>query len=254
MARITGVFIYIIKMKPLYWGFILTLLLSFCNSSKKQTEKIEAVKYIVNYPVINKEIDFYYNIDTINVYTYKNYIFYELPYQEISIINSKTTQTKSTYFFVRRDTAFYGYCYNHFRDNSVSVKYAADSFLQQRAYKNDFSTLPEVMVLNSARSNNGKRIEKYNLSSIEPAEMFDTVFVHYDKRFKNIQFSFAPKLDSINDSKINKVELLFNDKYSKEAKKVFPKRIFSYEMQVIQTKLPIEIETFIKKHVQSFDK
>lgn len=241
-------------MKPLFWGFILVLLLSFCIFSKKQTGKIEAVKYIVNYPVLNKEIDLYYNIDTINVYTYKNYIFYELPYQDISIVNSKTTQKKSTYFFVRKDTAFYGYCYNHFRDNSVSVKYAADSFLRQRAYKNDFSTLPEVMVLNSARNNNEKRVEKYNLLSIEPAEMFDTVFVHYDKQFKNIQFSFAPKLDSINESKIYKVELLFNEKYSKEAKKIFPKRVFSYEMQVIQTSLSTEIEAFIQKHIQSFEK
>jgi hypothetical protein len=113
--------------------------------------------------------------------------------------------------------------------DSILKRKVAPINLQSIIYSpND--TLIEKVILGKG----GDYIDKY-VPKTKPDESYnDTTLLYYSKAMKKIQFSLSPFLDSLNDSKLYKLRLAYNESYSQKYSITMPQRDIIYEIQQIK--------------------
>lgn len=227
----------------LFFFYLIAFTESFCKRPK-----IENIRVIVSYPIINDKKELIYYPDTIPIYFYKNIFFYELPYDNILIKYEKAVGVSRKYrLFAQKINQPYGFLFNSIESDENGIKLLGDSLLNKWAYKTDVSVIADSMILISKESEGPLLKEKYIFSREMPAEGFDTAYLYYNKELNGIKYSYAHRLDILKGAKLYRIELKFNKKFSPKENFIFPKRELSYEIQKCDEEIPKKLVNFIKR-------
>jgi hypothetical protein len=180
---------------------------------------------------------------------YKQYAIFELPYHVISEIDNVLIYDSTKYdYFVCSLNNKTGYLLKTPAD-SFGKKIKGDSILKDRAYGGggtDSFRLEGLTIKSVKKLNNDSSIVYrylYNDNSF-----YDSAYLHLDKNLKEISFSFDKSLDSINDSKLSKIQLFLKHDDSQGNPNLKDFYINSFEI----AKTPVEnnIKTLFERFIQ----
>lgn len=224
------------------------ILISRCNHSLLKVNDLHHIKLIVNYPLVEFEENKLSNLkDTIPIYYWENYVFYNIPYKKTFEIDERliNEEVKYSYFLFKKGN-IYGYLFNSLDDTSLPQKLQVDSFLFRRAYAAKFDLKFKSLVEVKGDKHNNSLIEKYVPENINNETYFDTIIFYFDKRLNGIDFSFSKDLDSAKEKKLYKVRLLYNEKFSATYQMMVPKREMLFEIQNMPIKNPTALKGFFQ--------
>lgn len=190
---------------------IVALVLIFCAcavSNKLFEDNITKIK--VTTKIAGRIVEDHGETIVIEFYIsyYKQYAIFELPYHVTSEVDNVLIYDSTKYdYFVCSLNNKTGYLLKNPTD-SFGKKIEGDSILKNRAYggggtdtfRLEGLTIKSIKKLNSDSSIIYRYL--YNDNSF-----YDSAYLHLDKKLKGISFSFDKSLDSINDSKLSKIQL-----------------------------------------------
>lgn len=220
------------KYKGLYAVFFLLNCIWFCDfGAGKSVSKggllLTKISYVTSLPYFDKNGLRNFN-DSSCIYYYGNNVIFE-------------TRAFNTVEFNDSDTIIYSVVYNYY--------FTRKGFSQCLLYKQDFTTEPEIQnidsllqkgvirqsvdfspilafgrkILDTAFNSDVNFVQYTGVGKSEP-EYFDTASFYFDKKMKNVDLSFSKSLDRMYDSKLVKVELVFNEIFSTKFNITIPKR------------------------------
>jgi hypothetical protein len=206
--------------------------------------------------------------DSIDIFFHDDYAVYQLPHRyfyykgtmdkELNIIDDKLDRTYVKYYYVIcKNKQPYGFMF----DSITAVKPKKtniDTFLKTSLCK-DFAyyVKNKVKLVDSTVSNDKNiLIEKRIPVKMENESFPDSIYYYYDKRFKWLNYSLSPELDSLTKSKLIKVRVIYlpwpkgEKRYGKTYPINIPRREYRFELKKIQPEskeLSNFIEAFISK-------
>lgn len=105
-----------------------------------------------------------------------------------------------------------------------------DSMLFNRGYKADFTHLMDSLQFSHSDTKGGELTEHYSSrNTSDSANMFDSVFLYFDRRKTDIRYSFDPAIDRQRQSKLYKVVLWFKERQALGVA-ILPERTMEYEI------------------------
>lgn len=136
---------------------------------------------------------------------YGDYRLYELPYNKSEEMDNVLLFDSVKYdYFVHNINERYG-CFLKDLNDSFKIRYRTDSILLRtynggKKYEADFMAEVKIIKSDTIFPNQQEQIYKYVLND----KVYDSVYLYYDTRLKNIDFSFSVYRDSITNSKLYK--------------------------------------------------
>jgi hypothetical protein len=177
-------------------------------SNKPFIDEIKKIKVTYKSPeeiIDGKGVSF---LTSFNINYYKQYIVVELSYHVTSEINNKLIYDSIKYeYFVCNPVNKFGYLLKNISD-SFKVKINGDSILRTRAYNGvgmdsvKFSDVGGVKSIQKLHTSSGL-IHKYLFNN---DNFYDSAYFYYDEKLKWVPFSADKVLDSMNNSKLFKLE------------------------------------------------
>lgn len=165
-------------------------------------------------------------IDSTSIIYKDNFKLYEMMPNHTAKISKDSIigeEVKYKYFILRKGDK-YGFLYDSL--NTINNrKLLADSLLQKTGFLDgDLFKNKNKYILNKILKNKGDyaKIEVYIPKTNEESSP-DTTLIYYSKDLKNIDFSLSQSLDNYNKVKVCKIEFVFNAKFNKAKKMIFPK-------------------------------
>jgi hypothetical protein len=169
---------------------------------------------------------FYELIDSTSIIYTDKYTLYEMmPNHTSKILKDSINyeQVNYKYFMLKKGEEF-GFLYDSLNTKN-NRKLSADSLLQKTGF------LDGDLFKNKYKYNLSKTIKsRGEYSKIEVyipkvKEKFspDTTLIYYSKGLKNIEFSLSKSLDSDSETKVCKIQFVFNSEFDKDHKMMFPK-------------------------------
>jgi hypothetical protein len=165
-------------------------------------------------------------IDSTSIIYKDNFTLYEMMPNHTSKIRKDSIldeQVKYKYFIIKKGEHF-GFLYDSL--NSIkSRKLLADSLLQKTGFLDgDLFKNKYKYKLNKTIKSKGEygKIEAY-IPKVKEKKSPDTTLIYYSKGLKNIEFSLSQSLDRLSEEKVCKIEFVFNSKFDKDHKMMFPK-------------------------------
>lgn len=228
-------------------GFL--LLTIFTNAQHSQTIKSDKSGAIMNCSSVEllSRIEFVRTDNNqlvaypgrIGMFYCDDYTVYQIPIQNSSSIVNIDRDGNEISETVPKEWTSFGYVIYHknqpfvFRFDSLKAenpkKESIDTFLINNTFKNvpfyqgDKDSLVQSGIVNHVL------IEKYLCKDKKDATYPDTNIYYYKPGFKNIDYSFSTKMDSIRKMKLFKVEYIYNE--SPQANGVMmPKRVWAFEL------------------------
>ena len=246
-------------------NFILIFNLLSCTASKQNHDynKITAINYIVNLPIVQEGGQLFNLNDTMPISYYQDLILYQLPYEfdsSISTYHVKADTVEEKHFLttrynylVYREGNKYGIWYETIHGKEFK-KVSVDSLLSLKGKPVDFQYIvsrPNDTLIGKTILNNGNIfIEKY-IHKTKPDESFsDTTLLYYSRGLRDIIFSFSPMLDKMKESKLFKLRLVYNEAYSPKYSIIKPKREISFEVQQIKVSNSEQLIDFFNRFVK----
>jgi len=165
-------------------------------------------------------------IDSTSIIYKDNFTLYEMMPNHTSKIRKDSIldeQVKYKYFIIKKGE-HYGSLYDSL-NSMKSRKLLADSLLQKTGFLDgDLFENKYKFKLNKTIQNKGEyaKIETY-IPKVKEKNSPDTTLIYYSKGLKNIEFSLSKSLDNNSEVKVCKIEFVFNSKFDKTHKMIFPK-------------------------------
>ncbi len=207
------------------------------QNKKLNNDDIRAITVTYNLPIINRDGRILNHAAYINLYFHNNLILYQIPYRIDSAYNGKHIETKIVnQFFVCEKNHKEGYIYDEhrlYRNKKIST----DSVLNKFGFTNvkKFYQLFEkgslMLVATNKNSVTGVLQEIYIPKEKVDISYCDSAFFYFSEKLKEIDFSFIKELDSIKQSKLFRIKLLYNSTFSKEYRVNVSKREFNFEFK-----------------------
>lgn len=222
-----------------------TFFLSNCN--KDIHTDIEGVKLNVKYAIIqNGEVTYY--PDTIPIFYFKNYVMYNVPRTKTFSLNGELIREEFIFdSFVFESGNKFGFFFREGEDSSKPAKLNVDSFLFERAYRSGFEFDFSDLTLVEKTENKQGVTENYIPKA--GTQGFDSLTLSFDKSYKNVLFSFNPRLDSSRESKLVRISMIFGESYSEEYNMKLPRRDFKFEIKKYQIRDPQRVKILIQNLV-----
>lgn len=226
--------------------FVILLFSCLATKSLAQTDSLTAIHYIVKVPVVQGDRQYFDLVDTTPIYYYQDLIIYQLPYIFDSSKSTYHVQTDSTSnehiltetrynYFVFRQGSKKGIWYYSLERLDSTKQLTCDSMLKQVGMQTNLQSFlndPNDSLLERTTLQNGNIVMEKYITKTKPDESYnDTTFLYYSKSMKPIDFSISPFLDSITNSKLFKLRLVFNETYSAKYGITMPKRDLVCEIQ-----------------------
>jgi len=242
---------------------VLSLILMPCilsNLCMSQTnEKLTSIELRVNYPLSfykeKNETKIYNLKDTIQIWYYSNCSLYRLP-PTLDFKTGKKINGTEPYFLFNKNNKF-GFLFTSLKDKNIGIRYPVDSFLSNRGMKGkDFDIPPDSLwkrIDYEKEMNNDSFLEKYAAVKAADETIFDSIYYYYSKNFRNTEYSFSRKLDSIKRMKLYKIRLVYNEEFSPSSKSILPKREFIFEISDKELKTSELIIEFINRFKKCCD-
>ena len=175
-----------------------------------QSHQIVKEKFLNTIPIGNPDSSVeIFNTD-FNKITYKDMVLYELPYRESFRVDGSIISDSTKYeYFIFNKTKKSGYLFKKITD-SFQLQKNIDSLLTPRAYYH--LTFDSILNLKNKHEIREDDKDKIKISFISQNETTDSIIANFNNELKILQYSLAPKLDSIFQSKLYKVEYWFKAK------------------------------------------
>ncbi len=184
-------------------AFLLLLCFSCCTSIKK----IDRIKFSFIIPLEiaggnckKEKIEFY-------VSYLDNYIIYELPFHITNAENNilQYDSIKYEYLIFNKNEKI-GYLLKSITDTFKIVS-NIDSILKERGFnggKGDYDIFDNLEILNKKilLDKGNKKLFRYIFKN----DYYDSAYVYFDKGLKKVSFSLSKSLDSVNESKLVKLQ------------------------------------------------
>ncbi|MEI7735205.1 MAG: hypothetical protein WCI49_07040 [Ferruginibacter sp.] len=183
-------------------------LLCCCFCLKIKTEKdIPFIRLNFSYISPDKVTDTNtYSFSTsVFISYYGDYRLYELSYNKTAEVDNVLLYDSVKYdYFVHNVDSGYGYFLKNMND-SFKIRYRNDSILQRsfnggKKYTADFMTEVKIIKSDTISASKQEQIYRYVLND----KIYDSVYLYYDERLRNIDFSFSVYRDSMANSKLCK--------------------------------------------------
>lgn len=205
--------------------YIFFLPFIFCNYKFNRINDISRIKVSTSFPILfddsTKTIAMAFYISY-----FKEYEFYELPYQQTQEINGRLISDSVKYdMFIYDAEEKKGYRFLH--DDSLRSEKEITTILSERAYYNtniedSFKHVKKLKISNFYSADNSELFQIFKLDN----QYYDSTKFYFNKQNSNIKFTFSKSLDSINNSKLSKIEFYYK-------RGIFPSRqinIVTYEI------------------------
>jgi hypothetical protein len=182
-------------------SIVLNPLLCSCNADIISKESLTCVM-----PILNQHNAAVLFENTFYKTNYNNVIIYEFPHNNITHTNGVVLTNDITYdYFVFSKADKYGFMLDSLNDN-FTKKLLVDSVLTEYALQSlDIDTFSTFIM-----SSDNVPVDNYNIikkTKLNDAAI-DSAYFYYNKNLKGLNYSLSHKLDSINKSKLFKVELI----------------------------------------------
>ncbi|WP_281297556.1 hypothetical protein [Flavobacterium limnophilum] len=164
-------------------------------------------------------------IDSTSIIYKDNFTLYEMMPNHTSKIRKDSIldeQVKYKYFIIKKGER-YGFLYDSLNVGN-NRKLLADSLLQKTGFLDgDLFKNRNKYNLNKIIKSKGEyaKIEIY-IPKVKEKFSPDTTLIYYSKELKNIEFSLSQSLDSDSETKVCKIQFVFNSKFDKDHKMIFP--------------------------------
>jgi hypothetical protein len=218
-----------------------------CRSSHINHSNLKGINLIVNYPIViaNEQVKISNLRDTISIIYFNDYVLYQLPGTREFETDKKIPGTET--YFICRKKASNGFLFNSINDNNKGMNFPVDSFLKNRAFAGvNFDINSNDTLIEVSKEGEFSFLEKY-ISKTNTETYPDSIYYYFINKFKNIDYSLSPKLDSIKGKKLYKVRLIYNNKFSSSEKVMLPKREILFEIQEKTILNSKEIIDFIER-------
>lgn len=215
----------------------LLLIAIFCNNCGNvlQQSKFSKINFYRNIPLVSTENGTLNNIlDSAAIYSYEKFIVYEQPALYTSLYNNnlvKDTIYNEYFIFDKTDTI--GYWFDSLEAKKESKIVKLDSFFFYHTFLIDMKLfhINNEIKLTSDNGNDSIFIEKYIPKAKLDESYADTSIYYFSKELKNIEYSFSRVLDSIKESKVCKVRLIYNEIKNSKFLFTIPRREIWFEFR-----------------------
>jgi hypothetical protein len=254
--------IEIITYKKMISIFIKMIIFSFltfqiaCNFFKPEDYIFSKIFITSKVPIIWPNGKIENNNDSACIIYYKNYTIYQLSKYHILEDEKKVLRrdTLFNYFIFSKESK-----YGLWLDSLKSKKYIylpVDSMSKEKIYGNiDFTILLDYYSLIKSQRDKPTNdfIETYKPKSIDHEKYCDTLTLFYNDRLKNIQHSFAKKIDKTKSMKLYKISYLFKQNYSEQFKFLVPQRKCIFEMGELKVNNSKELIYFFETNKKALE-
>lgn len=192
-----------------------------CSSTGNFHNQIKVIEYSENERTTNPDSSIEDGIGSFKIMYSDDCTIYEVWSINYEVQSSKivdkvimnelvpTTDTTFKYFIIKKEERI-GLMYDSLTTKEMGKKFYLDSLLERLTINRENMKIFELELGKAASENeigNSKTVQRFYTKSLEGEA--DSIYRFYDEGLKNIEFSFAPKLDSINKSKLYKVQLIY---------------------------------------------
>ncbi|MBK7884307.1 MAG: hypothetical protein IPJ81_11305 [Chitinophagaceae bacterium] len=208
-------------------------------SSISRSSKVTRVVFFKNIPLVNKENNELSNLfDSVSIYNYNDYTLYEQPTIYNEFYNDELIKDNIYYqYFIFKKNDKAGYWYDSLSAKKITRSVKLDSY-------NDS--------LVSIITNSDSIVEEKYINKIKFDETYcDTTVFYYSKNYKNIGYSLSKELDSLKNSKVFKIRLIYNKYKSAAYGVIMPQREFLFEFKKAEVTNEKAIIDFVNRHVKN---
>ncbi len=99
-------------------------------------------------------------------------------------------------------------------------------------------------LLSTEKLTNGSVKETYTCTKID-ASYPDSIYVFYDRRLKNSIFSFSSTYDSLQDSKLSRIKIIYNSYHDINLNVKVNRRVYSYRLTKLEQQEPKQVVSSI---------
>lgn len=227
---------------------VISIVVSCVPPSSKLTS-IQLAKVI---PVINSEQQLVVIEDSLYINYWENLVLCQIPYSHLNIKNRELLSQDLNYMsLIYEVNSKRGYLYYHCDADSIKYGYEinADSLYKVHVFGGKLNTIKDSLRLVNSRTQGLKLTETYlPKQEYKTPFMFDSMYVVYDQKYRDVSFSFSDRMDSLYNSKMTGYQLVFNEKFSEDYNLLFPKRYASYKIKKIVQKKYKDIILFMKAY------
>jgi|GEM_PF-4100104 len=205
----------------------------------KTDDDIHSIRFVISLDsFIGKERHFITITDSVDVYSYKTYKIYCSPWVHDSVkIENDTmrriTSKKMRAYLIANAGDEKGYWYDDFSVNNPFVA-NVDSLLTNRFAKNFPFYIEGNQKLINKTTQNSIDIETYVCVAKKDRSYYDTLTYYFDQRLKNAPYAISPFLDSTRNSKLSKVNMVYNPQPADEKGPATPRRGYRFELKPIK--------------------
>lgn len=212
--------------------FILTLTIISCKPQNYLTSTPDKIGIYSSFPIIKTSGEFTILNDSVYFYSLGKYEMYVLPIRHLLQVEGNYKETDKTYeYFTYKKGDLYG-SYTITLNDSVNKKYLVDSLRKSKGFYGVEmeKLLDSSYFVNETMDKYGILIKKYIYNSSNTENAFDTIYMYFNHKLKNIPFSFSKVLDSTIDSKLFKIRIVNLPQYSKQFSFYMPLREIKMEV------------------------
>jgi len=232
---------------------LLFLIFSKCKTISNDT--IQAVQFYHTLPFVKNNGQVYLQNDSVNIYYYKNLIFFRKPYQNLQRVQQRDQQE---HVFDTLVNGTIGYKYFLYKQNnlwgltfdSLSILtgkvHRVDSFLTTtvfgnvKFYNNSNDSLIDIEEMETETVLE-KHIPKIKYDRSYP----DSIYFFLDKKLVHLKYVLSGELDSVRQSKLFKIVSIYNSFYDTLHKLQMPRREFVFGIKQIKIDNKKEILSFL---------
>lgn len=201
--------------------------------------------------------------DSISIIRNNNTTIYRLPsYHSVStanlnkeggVISEELKTTLVFSYFLHKEKEISGLMYDSVNAGTYSEKLLVDSVLSKHAFKGGFNCLDNNKKKIAVVEEGDYSIETY-IPAINVSSSYDTTYLHFSKKLKDLKYSFSPELDRDRNSKLFRIKHVRNPVISPEGKTLVPRIEYSFDLKrmKVENKNPLQslIDRFSKIEVQ----
>ncbi len=203
---------------------VVFILFAICScSSVMKKDGIRGVKITSTFPFIDgKGKLVYYDTSVVKIYYYQDKIIYNSSYHfnytpENFMIRADEIRY---YFFVYTKGMQHGLLFDKHK-SAFGIKVLADSMVKKEWCNNidiysNFKKSEVNEIYHTQNEDSGTISKMYNFKLKTDTAFNGTVLYGFTNKMKNIPYSFSKELDSLNNMKLYKVNIVNNSRYIKE--------------------------------------
>jgi hypothetical protein len=220
-----------------------------CNSNRNNSILALAVKS--NFPIIANDGKIWNFSTDVKVYTKKDLILFQVPYQFDSTFEEKSLLSETRFeFYCFKIHSDYGFTTNENRPETNGT-FKVDSFFKRIGFLQlERYIIPinkgQFQKINTEEGINGIFMETYKTKEKTGYTDPDTIKFSFDPKLKNYPFSLITELDSVKNSKLYWIRFIFNPTSDPKFTGVIDQREMSFKMEPYPIPNPARIRQYFE--------